>query len=180
MAKILVLTGSPRVKGNSNRMAKAFIEAAEKAGHEVTRFDTARMKINGCQGCMYCIEHGSTCVQHDDFDQIRKPFEQADVLVYVTPIYYYSYTAQLKAALDRTFCFAGNPPAIDGKRVALLTCCEEKTPDTMDGARFMFERGAKISKQEVLGEICIPGVFEAGAIENTDAFKQIEELVAQI
>lgn len=39
--KIVVLTGSPRRNGNSFAMTGAFIKAAEKKGHTVTRFDAA-------------------------------------------------------------------------------------------------------------------------------------------
>lgn len=36
--KIVVITGSPRKKGNSFAMTEAFVKAAEKKGHTVTRF----------------------------------------------------------------------------------------------------------------------------------------------
>ena len=52
--KIVVITGSPRKKGNSFAMTDAFIRAAEEKGHTVTRFDAARMKIGGCQACETC------------------------------------------------------------------------------------------------------------------------------
>lgn len=42
--KIVVITGSPRKKGNSFAMTEAFIQAAEAKGHTVTRFDAALMK----------------------------------------------------------------------------------------------------------------------------------------
>ncbi|MBO6269226.1 MAG: NAD(P)H-dependent oxidoreductase, partial [Clostridium sp.] len=37
--KILVLNGSPRPRGNTAKMAAAFREAAEEAGHEVNVVD---------------------------------------------------------------------------------------------------------------------------------------------
>ena len=43
--KVVVITGSPRKKGNSFAMTDAFIKAAEEKGHTVTRFDAAMMKI---------------------------------------------------------------------------------------------------------------------------------------
>ena len=46
--KIVVITGSPRKNGNSFAMTQAFIEAAEKKGHEVTRFDAAMKNVGGC------------------------------------------------------------------------------------------------------------------------------------
>lgn len=49
--KILVLTGSARKDGNSNRMARAFAEAAAARGHEVKVIDTASLKLNFCHAC---------------------------------------------------------------------------------------------------------------------------------
>ena len=40
--KIVVLTGSPRLNGNTNHMASQFIKGAEEAGHDVYRFDCTR------------------------------------------------------------------------------------------------------------------------------------------
>lgn len=47
--KIVVVTGSPRKKGNSFAMTDAFIKVAEEKGHTVTRFDAALKKVDGCQ-----------------------------------------------------------------------------------------------------------------------------------
>ena len=44
--KILVLTGSARKDGNSNRMAQAFAEAAAAKGNEVKVIDTTKLKQN--------------------------------------------------------------------------------------------------------------------------------------
>ena len=47
--KILVLTGSARKDGNSNRMAHAFADAAVSKGNEVKVIDTSKLKLNFCQ-----------------------------------------------------------------------------------------------------------------------------------
>ena len=42
---ILVLTGSPRVGGNSDQLADAFIRGVQNAGNNVIRFDAGRKQI---------------------------------------------------------------------------------------------------------------------------------------
>ena len=42
-------------------MAEAFIQAAEKKGHSVTRFDAAMMDIGGCHACETCYKTGKAC-----------------------------------------------------------------------------------------------------------------------
>lgn len=57
--KIVVITGSPRKAGNSFAMTEAFIAAAEKRGHTVTRFDAAKMNVSGCRACETCFKTGN-------------------------------------------------------------------------------------------------------------------------
>ena len=49
--KIVILNGSPRRKGNTAALVKAFTNGAESAGHTVTEFFLDGMSIHGCKGC---------------------------------------------------------------------------------------------------------------------------------
>ena len=46
--KVLIITGSPRLKGNTNALATAFASGAVAAGNEVEVFDAATANLNGC------------------------------------------------------------------------------------------------------------------------------------
>lgn len=100
---ITVLLASPRVNGNSDRLAAAFITGAKKAGHHVNTVIIRNYHINGCTGCEYCYAHRGECAQIDDMQQIYKFLEITDVLVFATPIYYQSFPSQLKAVIDRLY-----------------------------------------------------------------------------
>ena len=102
MAKnILVLTGSPRNGGNTDQLADAFIAGAQWAGHTVTKYATADKNIKGCMDCKACFANGGVCVIPDDFPTLAPLMEQADMVVFATPLYWFSFPAQLKAAIDR-------------------------------------------------------------------------------
>lgn len=100
--KIVVLEGSPNKNGSSNLLATEFIRGAEEAGHFVQVVDAADADIHPCTGCIYCGYEGP-CMQKDDMNRIRKMILDADMLVFVTPLYYYGMSAQLKTLIDR-FC----------------------------------------------------------------------------
>ncbi len=100
--KIVVLEGSPNRNGSSNLLADCFRQGAEEAGHTVEIIDAARADIHPCTGCIHCGYEGP-CVQRDEIDQIRPQILEADMMVFVTPLYYYGMSAQLKALIDR-FC----------------------------------------------------------------------------
>lgn len=93
--KIILLEGSPNRHGSSNMLAEHFKRGAEETGHSVEIIDTAHADIHPCTGCIHCGYEGP-CVQKDDVENIRKKILDADMLVFVTPLYYYGMSAQLK------------------------------------------------------------------------------------
>ena len=100
--KIIILEGSPNTHGSSNMLADHFIRGAEEAGHTVKVIDAAHADIHPCTGCIHCGYEGP-CVQKDDVETFRKDILEADMMVFVTPLYYYGMSAQLKTLIDR-FC----------------------------------------------------------------------------
>ena len=100
--KIVVLEGSPNRNGSTHILADCFRQGAEEAGHTVELIDVAHADIHPCTGCIHCGYEGP-CVQKDDVEGIRRKILDADMLVFVTPLYYYGMSAQLKALVDR-FC----------------------------------------------------------------------------
>lgn len=115
--KITILNGSPR-KENTAAMVEAFAEGAKAAGHEVEILHVGKMKIAGCLACEYCHTKGEgKCVQRDDMDKVIPAYQDADMVVYASPIYYFGMSAQLSAAIQRVYCI-GKPPK--AKKAALL------------------------------------------------------------
>ncbi len=100
--KIVVLEGSPNQHGSSNLLADCFKQGAEEAGHSVEVIDAAHAGIHPCTGCIHCGYEGP-CSQKDEMDAIRPKILGADMMVFVTPLYYYGMSAQLKILIDR-FC----------------------------------------------------------------------------
>lgn len=105
--KIVVLEGSPNRNGSSNMLAKEFIRGAREAGHEITVFSAPHCKIHPCSGCLYCGYDGP-CTQKDDMEIIRPAILDSDLIVFVTPLYYYGMSAQLKTLIDRFCAFNGS------------------------------------------------------------------------
>lgn len=103
MKRITVLLASPRANGNSDKLAMSFIKGSEQAGNVVNVFPIRDHKINGCIGCEYCYDHAGECSQKDDMQKLYHIFENTDVLVISTPVYYQGFPSQLKAVVDRLY-----------------------------------------------------------------------------
>ena len=107
--KITVLNGSPR-KQNTDALVAAFVEGAREAGHEVEVVKVGSMSIAGCKACEYCHGKGEgTCIQKDDMEKVIPAYQDADAVVFASPIYYFGMTAQMEAAIQRVY-FIGQPP----------------------------------------------------------------------
>ena len=127
---VLILQGSPRANGNTAWMAEEYKKAAEAAGHKVTLVDVAHKKIAGCLACEYCHGKGNgTCIQKDDMQQLSPLLAEAEALVLAAPIYYFTLSAQIQAAIQR--CYNVNKPA-KVKKMALLM--SSYSPGVYDGA----------------------------------------------
>ncbi len=176
MSKITVLTGSIRRDGNSNAMADAFVKRAESLGHEVTRFDTAFLHIERCRVCNRCYSGGKACVFDDDYNDIARSMEAADGIVLVSPVYWYTFPACLKAAIDKWYslCRAGKDLA--GKKAALISCCEDNTPEAFGGIKASFESSVGLLKCHVVGQVLVHGVNLPGDILRTDGIERAAKL----
>ena len=49
------------------------------------------------------MKNGGTCILKDDMQYILEQFQQADVIVLATPVYFYGICAQMKTFIDRTY-----------------------------------------------------------------------------
>lgn len=138
MKQILILSGSPRVRGNSSLLADSFAEGARAAGHAVEKLLVPRLRVQGCKGCNACMRNGGACALRDDMAKVRKKMIAADAIVLATPIYYYSISSQLKAVIDR--CYAFGHDQLREKTFYYLLTCAAPTEDyastalaTLDG-----------------------------------------------
>lgn len=101
--KITVITGSPRRKGTTALLTDRFIEGANEAGHEVFRFDAGLENLHPCLGCGACGHGSFPYVHKDGMEKLNPELLAADIVVFVTPVYVKSFTAQLKTVLDRFY-----------------------------------------------------------------------------
>ena len=150
--KIAIFNGSPR-KENTFAMVQAFREGAESAGHEVEEYHVGRMKIAGCLGCEYCHTKGDgNCVQKDDLEKIMPAYKEADMIVFASPIYYFTMSAQIEAAIQRVYCIGAPEKA---KKVSLLL--SSGSPGVYDAAIAQFKAYCAYADIEFAGVITANG-----------------------
>jgi multimeric flavodoxin WrbA len=173
---ILVLTGSPRKGGNSDKLADAFISGARQAGHTTTKYVTAQKNIKGCIDCKSCFSKGVACSFPDDFNELAPIVEQADMIVFATPLYWFSFPSQLKAAIDKFFSFMIGGKTLKIQECALLACGGDPDPASFEGIVATYKLIAGHMKWKDGGAIIVPGVHGKEDIATTDALTKAETL----
>jgi multimeric flavodoxin WrbA len=129
MAKnVLILKGSPRDTGNSATLANQVYDGAKEAGAEVENVYLHGLDIRPCDGCYMC-ENQQPCVIDDDMQDLFPKLRQADAILLASPIYWFTYSAQLKLCIDRWVAFEtddGNEMA--GKKIGIVLTYGDTDP----------------------------------------------------
>lgn len=170
---IVVFLSSPRVGGNSDKLAASFIEGAKDAGHMVTTFAIRDLNINGCLGCEYCYSHDGECVQQDDMQTVYAVLESTDIIVFATPIYYQGFPSQLKAVVDRLYVTENRDFAIS-QSILLATYASSGPAMAMQTLSY-YHCLADYHEWENLGEIAVSDLDECDDILGNCAISQAYE-----
>ena len=174
MSKVLVITTSLRARSNSDILAERMIAGARDAGHEVEQISLKGKDIRFCIGCLSC-QKTQKCVLKDDAVWITEKVKNADTLVFVTPIYYYEMSGQMKTLLDRMNSLY--PSDYRFRKIYLLTTAAEdesyvpeKAVSGLQGWVDCFE------KAELAGSLFLGGINNPGeALERKDALNDAYE-----
>lgn len=176
MKNILILTGSARYNGNSEIMADTFADTTKKSGHKVTKFRTAVKNIKGCFACDKCWTNGRACAIDDDFKELQPLLEEADILVLASPLYWFSFSSHLKAAIDKLYAYSSKNKPLKIKETVLLMCGEDDETKSFNGAIQTYKDIVDYMKWNNKGMVIATGVSAKGSVKNTSFLKDIEKL----
>lgn len=175
---ILIITGSPRKNGNSDLLAQAFAKGAGAKGHAVSIFSAAK-NMGGCMACDTCWSKGRACSFTDAFTDLEPLLEQADVIVFATPLYWFGFSSQIKAAIDRLYAYE-SPRRLRSLHVAesvLLACAgEQRDAHVFDGLVSSFTAMLRYLNWRNAGVLTVLDVQEKGDIMKIDALEKAERL----
>ena len=109
MKKILVVLGGGRPNGNTRRLVDSFIRGATDAGNDVKFISLNMTEVKGCTGCNAC-RYGKPCVQKDGFNELVPKIKAADLIVFASPLLFWTISSKLKAFIERFYCIAEEDP----------------------------------------------------------------------
>ena len=157
MSKIvLILKGSPREHGNSSVLADQLAAGARSSGADVESIYLHGLDIQPCDACNLCEEHRAGCVIQDDMQALYPKIETADAIVLASPVYWFTFSAQMKLCIDRWYAFQSSDwHELQGKQFALLLTYGDSDLFTSGGinAIYTFESMCRFLNAEIVGMV---------------------------
>ena len=123
---ILALIGSPRKNGNTDLLVDQILIGSKTKGHSAEKLYLYDYTISLCTDCRTCKKGDYVCCINDEMQKIYPKMESADVIIFGTPIYWYSPTAKMKMLMDRMRPFVTNG-RFKGKKAVVVAPSAEGT-----------------------------------------------------
>ena len=108
--KVLLVNGSNRANGCTNRALEEVAKVLVENGVEYEIFQVGSAPIRDCIGCLQCATKlkNNTCIFNDDVvNQLIAKAAECDGFVFGTPVYYAHPSGRILSLLDRVF-YAGS------------------------------------------------------------------------
>jgi multimeric flavodoxin WrbA len=113
------IAGSPRKRGNSSSLLRAYLEGVISEGFQTKFIYLNGMIFRGCQACDRCVE-GKSCSVEDDLNSVFPVLQKARIWAMASPIYYDGVSGQLKMFFDRLRFTTYDPNKLKGPRRGIL------------------------------------------------------------
>ncbi len=126
MKNVLVISGSPRKRGNTMGIVKMLEDLIKKQDENV-EFNYLYLidkQLKWCRGCWHlnCLNKGGTfCPLKDDSAAIKKEIDSADGLIFASPCYAHQVSALFKNFMDRFMYLDHLPEYIDIPALVVVT-----------------------------------------------------------
>ena len=169
MKNILIISTGLRNKSNSEILAQQALRGALAAGNHAELITLKDKDIRFCKGCLAC-QKTMKCVIGDDVAEILGKVKAADTLVFVTPIYYYELSGQLKTLLDRLNPLY--PQEYSFRDVYLMTTSAEEGDEVVETAV-----GGPKGWIACFEKARFAGVFNGGGVNDAGEVSAREELL---
>ena len=190
--RALIVYGSPRHKKSASyHVGYNFAEGLKRAGAEVDEIMVCKQKINHCQGCFTCwTKTPGVCIHKDDMVENLYKMQEADLIVFATPLYIFHVPGILKDFLDRSIPLAQpflierdgitSHPARDSskkRRIFLISVAGFPELSHFDALVLAFKK--TYGPKGYIGEILIGGAEIMSKDEYQSAYESLYALIEQ-
>ena len=172
--KVLGLVGSPRRGANTDLLVNAILCGAGASNYTVDKVYLYDVDIGPCVDCRACKQGKCKCAVGDGMQMLYPKLEEADVIVFGTPLYWYGPSAKMKLLVDRLRPFISFKK-LSGKK-AILVIPSEEGAQACNFAVGMFESSFEYLGVELIGKILPTTVDRTSIKRQPEILNQAFEL----
>jgi multimeric flavodoxin WrbA len=186
--KVLGISTSPRIKGNSDLLLHQALEGAASAGAQVEYVRLSDYNISPCIECNACYTTGK-CEIQDDYQQLLRKMLDADRLIFATPIFFMSVCAQAKILIDRGQCLWAHKyvlkkeliPAKVDRRAMVIAVGGSKSKKQFESIRLTMKYYFDSLQMHYVSNLFVNNIDSCAAIEkHPSALKEAYVLGSQL
>ncbi len=179
--KVIGISASPRLNGNSDLLLRQALAGAESTGALTEYIHLTDFKIAPCIECNSCYKNG-TCVVKDDYHIISAKMLDADRLIFATPVFFMTVSAQAKTLIDRCQClwahkYVLKKPLINttgrDRRAMVIAVGGSKSKKMFDSIRLTMKYFLDVIDMKYAANLFVNQIEEPGKIkEHPHAMKE--------
>ncbi|AHF10468.1 flavodoxin family protein [Dehalobacter restrictus] len=169
--KVLGISGSPRKGGNTETLLDEALAGAHEAGAETEKIILSTCRYQSCLSCGAC-EKAGICIQKDDMQGIYGKIALADVMIFASPMYFYTVSGWAKSAIDRSQALWSRkyilkePSFAVNKKAYFIGVGATKGERLFEGAKLVMKYFYDATGYEAAGELLIKSIDKKGDIRN--------------
>jgi len=180
--KILGVVGSRRKKGNTSILMQEALKPFKMNNIETKLIFLNDYNISDCNGCEGCKDTYK-CVINDDMQKLYPDILESDAIILGSPAYFYNISADMKAFIDRCYCFEifdkedrsvwmGLNEALGGKYAAVIAVCEQEREEDMGFTAEAMQKSLEALGYRVVSTVKALHLFKAGEALNNEKAMQ--------
>ena len=110
--KVVGISGSSRMNGNTIIIIKTIFEELSKVGIETELIQLADIDIQPCRACFACRGKRNCVFKNDGFSDVFNRVVEADGIILGSPVYSADVSSKMKAFLDRGGVIVATNPGL--------------------------------------------------------------------
>jgi len=184
--QVLGIGGSPRKGGNSDTLLAHILKGAGSGGYSTEAVHLRDYQFSSCTGCERCRKDRTCTGLRDGMTLLYPDILSSESLVLVSPTHNYNVTAQMKAFIDRLYCFYdfedtrprawSSRLAGQGRRAVIASICEQESREDMGFALDALRLPLQALGYEIVAEVAVLSLLDRGAVRDCpEVLEEAEE-----
>lgn len=177
MLKILAIVGSPRKGKNNDTLVEHMLKGMRDTNitkMSIEKLYADKLDVSSCKACDACAKKRG-CILQDDMKELYKKFDEADIVILSSPLYFNSISGKVKTIIDRNQAIWSSKYVLgeslidkEKSRLGYFICTAgmPESPELFDATLPIIDLFFKSINTEHKGNLFVANVDEVSVLED--------------